>query len=946
MVSGDSMRLLRALLIILFAVFFPAYAFAQTQHNNFAWGASGSQPVLIPYATITVCNGSTLPSSGQACTTNSSKATIYTDATLGSQMSNPITADVGGNFAFWGVSGQSYVISVAASGYSTASYQWTAGGTGGNVSTNGTITANYLAMWYDGTHIKAVQTLPALNFPAMAGDLSGTAGSLSVNVIGLRGSALPGSGTGYLGWNGTSWSFSTTPGGGNVSNTGTPAANQLAIWTSSTVIQGITTLPATNMPALLGDLTGSTGSYSVNVTGLLSHALPTLSTGYLNWTGTAWAFSAGGSMTWPGGQGIPIYSGSSSWSGYIATTGQTGYLYNNNGSLSWGAGGSMTWPAAQGLTIYSGSSSWSTSVQTTGTTGLLYDNNGSVSFSQYLPTAAMPGLGGDLNSSNGTVSVTIAKINGLTIAGNTGYLYNTNGTLSWATGGSMTWPAAAGIPIYSGSSTWATSIGYASGKIVGDTGSGWGAVTVGSGLSLNSGTLTASGSMTWPSAQGLAIYSGSSSWSSSFGTTGQTGYLYDNNGTLSWAAGGSMTWPSAAGIPIYSGSSSWSSSLAFAATTGLLYDNNGTLSFVTSISGLTLTSPTIATGMTLSYATGGGAQCLHVNNTGVVTTTGSDCGSASGSMVYPGGSGLVQVTSGNSWGTTITYAASKLIGDTGSGYGAVTVGTGLTLSSGTLSIPTSYLASPPGIGGTSPGAGAFTTLSATGTVTFSGLNTGTAADAVCLDGSNHLIIASGTNCYGASGGAPATAGIAISTAGAWGTSVTIASITGVVVDNNGTVTVSSTLPSTTQVTTQAVGDNSGKAASTAYADNSQMMFPMNTQPIGSGSSSNLPGTAIFGPLVTGIAYTIPTNGANGSACASQLVFGTNPATSWVGTLYKIPGGTGTPASIGTITVATNGGQTWSVTQTSFAASDGFALVPPGTVDNSAANPMLTVCVVK
>src|SRR5208283_4978949 len=53
-----------------------------------------------------------------------------------------------------------------------------------------------------------------------------------------------------------------------------------------------------------GDLSG-TGS-SQQVIGLLTHALPSLTTGYLNWTGSAWALStvSGTGLADPGSNGI------------------------------------------------------------------------------------------------------------------------------------------------------------------------------------------------------------------------------------------------------------------------------------------------------------------------------------------------------------------------------------------------------------------------------------------------------------------------------------------------------------------------------------------------------------------------------------------------------------------------------------------------------------------
>lgn len=65
------------------------------------------------------------------------------------------------------------------------------------------------------------------------------------------------------------------------------------------------------------------------------------------------------------------------------------------------------------------------------------------------------------------------------------------------------------------------------------------------------------------------------------------------------------------------------------------------------------TSPTFSTGVTLGFITGIAAQCLHVDTSGVVTGTGSDCGAGGGSSAWSSltnGSGNLSITTG---GTSI-----------------------------------------------------------------------------------------------------------------------------------------------------------------------------------------------------------------------------------------------------------------------------------------------------
>lgn len=181
-------------------------------------------------------------------------------------------------------------------------------------------------------------------------------------------------------------------------------------------------------------------------------------------------------------------------------------------------------------------------------------------------------------------------------------------------------------------------------------------------------------------------------------------------------SGGSMTWPSGAGIAVYSGSSSWGTSLAAPASAIVGVSDAQTLTnkTVDGVSPTTMTyldatssvqtqlngkapsaSPTFTGTVTLPV-TGSGSQCLHVSSTGVLSGTGSDCGSGGGG----GGSGTVNSANANQIalysatgtavsgdtaltdnGTTLAYAGSGgLSANSGAFSGNVTVGGQLILT--------------------------------------------------------------------------------------------------------------------------------------------------------------------------------------------------------------------------------------------------------------------------
>jgi hypothetical protein len=132
---------------------------------------------------------------------------------------------------------------------------WVTGG--GNVSNVLTPTVGQLALWTDATHVQGVTILPAANFPSITGDIviaAGTFISTYNSVVPPAKAGLPLGGTsGQLLQKNTGNNFDTSwvnapSSGGNVGNSGAPQGGQVATWVDSTHIQGLNTLPLTNLP--------------------------------------------------------------------------------------------------------------------------------------------------------------------------------------------------------------------------------------------------------------------------------------------------------------------------------------------------------------------------------------------------------------------------------------------------------------------------------------------------------------------------------------------------------------------------------------------------------------------------------------------------------------------------------------------------------------------------
>jgi hypothetical protein len=110
--------------------------------------------------------------------------------------------------------------------------------------------------------------------------------------------------------------------------------------TTSQILSGtgsvLSTLPTSALPTFTGDV--AFASLATTVNGLKGNTIPTLATGYLNWTGSAWAFSAGGGMTNPmTTTGDMIYSSSGSTPARLAAVATGSVL------ASAGTGTAPTW---------------------------------------------------------------------------------------------------------------------------------------------------------------------------------------------------------------------------------------------------------------------------------------------------------------------------------------------------------------------------------------------------------------------------------------------------------------------------------------------------------------------------------------------------------------------------------------------------------------------------
>ena len=813
-------------------------------------------------------------------------------------------------------------------------------------------------------------TLQAAQEPAHTGDVTNSAGSLAMTVGAIKGVTVPTLAAGYLYYNGSTYVWQTPAGAGNVSNSGTPTSGQLAVWTASTTIQGLTTLPTAAVPAFTGDVTNTAGSLATTVGALEGHALPTLVMGYLQWTGSAWAFSSPG-------------VGVTAWTSGALTSAANATLVTANSSTA----ASMTGPALANNVVFSLYNMGLGTVTYAPASGTLYGDG------------VVPQYAFAFQYTDNTNSYLLTMPTMLSFPNCTGALQfnSTTNVFSCGTGGST--PSSAGLAVWTGSA-WGTSLsstaptftGALTAASVATSGStaGYLQLTAGtanaaaatSSILLQAPATATAYTVTLPgtigtASQALVITGVSGSVATtSWSTVSSGGGNVTNSGTptsgqlATWVSStgiqGVTTLPTAAMPPLSGDLNGTSGSLSVtvsglkgiavpAPTAGWLYYSGSTYSWstpvaVTSVglatpSWLAVTGSPVTTTGTLTIAAATGQTSHQVIGTCGSAATFGPCALVAGDLplsamgTITGGTWTATAIAANYGGTGINTSGSNGVAQVASGTWSIsnTLPSGLTATNLTLITPTLGVASATSLAttGSTAGylqltAGTANAAAASSSILLQAPATATAYSITlpaAIGTSNQTLqissIASGVATLSwvtASGMTyPSGTGIAVVSGGAsWGTTLTV----GVGANNIPQLTSNSLLPAGITTEQWALGIN----ANTLTAS-----------------------MVIYGPIPTAQAYTVPTNGTNSQA-TSQFLLGTLPTATWTATLYHIAastaGCTGTSASMGTVAISTTGTQTWTLTQTSFAVGDCLKVVAPSSVDTTAAKPNLTLAVIK